>query len=173
MLWARIQVRSVIWLEQANADNILFYKFDSGGKTAIDILDNVVHEKKCQDHANGEDQVEQDQEVDNGILTLHLVLKLLPAIKVIYLRVAAIAQWIRCAYQPSAPWLESQAYHLHFAVFNLNLNCNVKRTKINKKWIIWDNTNPIQTLQAMFHQNLQPTCYRAVALVVRGNWSLY
>ena len=42
---------------------------------------------------------------------------------------AAIAQWIRLRLPSCGPGFESQAQHLHFAFFNLNLNRNVERTK--------------------------------------------
>ena len=46
-------------------------------------------------------------------------------------QIGAIAQWMRLCLPFCGPWFESQARHLCF--FNLYLNCDVKRTKINKK----------------------------------------
>ena len=40
---------------------------------------------------------------------------------------------VRLRLPSCGPGFESQAQHLHFTFFNLNLNCNVRRTKINKK----------------------------------------
>ena len=44
---------------------------------------------------------------------------------------AAIAQWIRLHLLQPRVWMPSTTYMLR--LFNINLNCNVKRTKINKK----------------------------------------
>ena len=44
---------------------------------------------------------------------------------------AHTAQWIRLCLPFCSPGFESHALHLCFAFFNLN--CNLKRTKINKK----------------------------------------
>ena len=46
---------------------------------------------------------------------------------------AVIAQWIRMCLPSCVPGFESQAQHPRFAFFNLNLNSNVKRTKINEE----------------------------------------
>ena len=44
-----------------------------------------------------------------------------------------IYQWIRLHLPFWSTWFKSQAQHIHFDFSNLNLNSNVKRTKINKK----------------------------------------
>ena len=47
--------------------------------------------------------------------------------------VAAIAQWIRLRQPSYGAGFESQAQYLCFPFCNLNLNCIVKRTKVDKK----------------------------------------
>ena len=45
-----------------------------------------------------------------------------------------MAQWIRLRLPPSfGRGFESQTQHMVFAIFNINLNCVVKRTKIDKR----------------------------------------
>ena len=48
--------------------------------------------------------------------------------------VAAIAQWNDLRLPFCSPGFESQAQYLHFTFINLNLNCTMKRTKLNEKW---------------------------------------
>ena len=46
---------------------------------------------------------------------------------------SAIAQWICLRLPTCGPGFESQAQQVRLAFFNLNLNCNVKCTKIKQK----------------------------------------